>query len=68
MGQAKRVCLGAVYGFYRQMAVLAGEEDGTLILVSWFLGMGEGGTVEGLVEFSTQALSSGLHGHLPSQM
>lgn len=48
------------------MAVLAGEEDGTLILVGWFLGIGEGGTEEGLVEISAQAPSSGLHSHLPS--
>lgn len=27
VGQAKWVCLGAVYGFYRQAAVLVGEEE-----------------------------------------
>lgn len=39
---------------------------GLSFLVGWLLGMGEGGTEEGLVEFLAQAPYSGLHGHLPS--
>lgn len=46
---------GGVYGSYRKVAALVGEEeDGAFILVTVWLGIGEGGTEEGLVEFSAQ--------------
>lgn len=42
------------------------EEDGVFILVTVWLGIGEGGTEEGLAEFFAQGPPSGSHGHFPS--
>lgn len=58
---------GGVYGLYRKVAALVGEEDdGAFILVTVWLGRGEGGTEEGLPEFSAQGPPSGSYGHFPS--